>query len=100
MLSGRESESQSQSDGKNLAARGASPCHCRAGARHGVARVPSVGRAADRDAAMDDLNDTHAQAFAPLSKPATLGLTRGRSAAPNTLPDPAESGLYDDGSGT
>jgi hypothetical protein len=50
-----------------------------------------------RDQCFEAFNEVMAQPLAPLSKPGSLSVGKGRTAAPNTLPDPTERGLYDDG---
>ena len=53
--------------------------------------------ATQRDACYDELNEVLAQPLAPLSKPGSLVVGKGRTAAPCTLPDASDNGLYDDG---
>jgi hypothetical protein len=51
--------------------------------------------AADRDAAFDEANSEFAGAVAPLSKAGTLAVVKGRTVAPDTMPDPSNRGYAD-----
>jgi broad specificity phosphatase PhoE len=63
-------------------------------------RVTSLWNSvAERDTAFEISNDLYTSLLAPLSKPGTMQVCRGRTIAPNVLPDGANRGLYDDFAG-